>query len=79
KPFYEALWSKRQHGSVIGDARRADFLAWTAQASGTPAPDLSGRLGETFEALFDELEAELASVNEANLDPRYIHLILLKS
>ncbi len=79
KPFYEGLWTVRGHRRFIDDGKKGDFLDWTARTSGVTATELSDQLGDTFEALFNELERELASVTTANLDPRYVHLFLLKN
>lgn len=77
--FFKALWTDRQGFRVIGDEKKANFLHWAARASGQPPADLSDRLGRVFEALFDELENELAPVRSGNLDPRHVHLFLLRS
>jgi hypothetical protein len=46
--------------------------------SGISSDILSGELGLVFEDLFSEIELELATVKPGNLDPRYIHLFVLK-
>ncbi len=76
--FYTALWKKHDDRNIIGDDKKTEFLQWTADASGLASKDLSADLGTVFEALFNEIERELASVEAVNLDPRSIHLFLLK-
>ena len=79
KEFYKALWTNHKGHRIIGDGKKADFLQWAADAAGLSPADLSDRLGTVFEALFHEIERELAPVKAGNLDPRHVHLFLLKS
>jgi Family of unknown function (DUF6178) len=78
RDFYTSLWTTQRGSRVIGDGKKAEFLHWAAQASNQPSADLSDRLGTVFEALFDEIERELAPVKTGNLDPHHIHLFLLQ-
>jgi hypothetical protein len=78
RDFYTALWTVKEDDRIIGNGKKTDFLKWAATASGQATTDLSDRLGTVFEALFDEIERDLAHVQANNLDPRYIHLFLLK-
>ena len=79
KRFYDSLWRSEKGGRIIGDDRKTDFLHWIANASECSPEELSDRLGWVFEALFNELQEELAEVTADNLDPRHIHLFLLKA
>ena len=79
KRFYDTLWTCAKEGRIIGDDRKSAFLQWSANASGRTTEELSQRLGWVFEALFDEIQEELATVATDNLDPRHIHLFLLKA
>jgi len=78
-PFYEALWRSDGERRTIADERKTEFLQWVANQSGLSAAELADRLGWAFEALFDEIEQELAWVRAGNLDPRHVHLFLLKT
>jgi hypothetical protein len=78
RAFYASLWTRREGCRVIGDEKRVEFLHWVAQASGRQPVDLSERLGAVFQALFDEIEREMAPIRSGNLDPRYVRLFLLK-
>jgi hypothetical protein len=71
RDFYTELWTDQKGLRIIGDEKKADFLQWAAQASDQPSADLSDRLGTVFEALFDEIQRELAPVRTGNLDPPY--------
>lgn len=78
RPFYETLWQPQGDRRSIADKRKTEFLQWIAKRSGLSTTELADRLGWVFEALFDEIEQELAWVRAGNLDPRHIHLFLLK-
>ena len=78
RPFYETLWQSRAELRSIADERKTEFLQWIAKQSGLSTTALADRLGWVFEALFDEIEQELAWVRAGNLDSRHIHLFLLK-
>jgi hypothetical protein len=76
--FYSALWTLDKDRRTIGDAQKTRFLNWVAGVSDVSVVDLSEDLGSVFEDLFAEIERELASVEAGNLDPRHVHLFLLK-
>jgi len=78
REFYTALWTNSKGRRIIDDGKRGEFLGWVADMSGLSPVDLSDLLGTVFQALFDQIERELAPVQAGNLDPRYIHLFLLK-
>ncbi|BBO77970.1 hypothetical protein DSCW_53870 [Desulfosarcina widdelii] len=78
RPFYETLWRSQEDRRRIADERKTEFLQWIAKQSGLSTTELADRLGWVFEALFDEIEQELARVRAGNLDPRHVHLFLLK-
>ena len=79
KAFYDSLWTVKANRHFIDDDRKTDFLHWAADASGQSAADLSASLGLVFEALFEEIERELAAVAPNNLDRRHVHLFLLSA
>jgi hypothetical protein len=78
KAFYTGLWTDQAGQRIIGDGKKTEFLHWAAVASGRSPEELSGRLGTVFEALFDEIERELAPVDADDLDPRHVDLFLLQ-
>jgi hypothetical protein len=78
KPFFAALWTTQGGRRFIGDEKKTSFLKWVAKASNQTSDELSEQLGPVFEALFNEIEAEFASVDPETLDPRYIHLFLIQ-
>ena len=78
RPFYETLWRSQEDRRRVADERKTEFLQWIAKQSGLSTTELADRLAWVFEALFDEIEQELAWVRAGNLDPRHVHLFLLK-
>lgn len=78
-PFYDQLWTGRGDHRHIADSIKSDFLQWAAASSGNSTAELSDRLGLVFESLFDDVERQLGFVRAGNLDPRHVHLFLLKS
>jgi hypothetical protein len=77
KPFFAGLWTDKAGHRIIGNDKKAEFLDWAATASGQLPGEMSDRLGTIFEALFDEIERELALVEAGNLDAHHIDLFLL--
>ena len=58
---------------------KESFLTWLSEQSGLRHDEITERLGRTLENLFEELESEYGEVIAKNLDPRYVHLFLLKT
>lgn len=61
----------------IPEAMKNRFLKWLSEDTGLKDYEITEKLGQTFEDLFQELESEYGQVTEEDLDPRYIHLFLL--
>ena len=80
RSFFDALWTESEGDGrrLINDERKQAFLQWLESVSNIPVKTLSDRLGRVFEGLFDEIENELGVVASGNLDPRHVHLFLLK-
>ena len=55
------------------------FLNWLAAETGLKDYEISARLGQTFEGLFNEIESEYGRVTAADMDPRFVHLFLLSA
>jgi hypothetical protein len=62
----------------IPDVMKSDFISWLADGTGLKKYEISEKLAETFEDLFGEIEAEYGRVSGKDLDPRFVHLFLLK-
>ena len=84
QPFFENLLP----GASDPDADRArkvpmtmkaSFLDWLSADTGLKDYEITERVGQTFEDLFNEIESEHGQVTAKNLDPRYMLLFLLHS
>lgn len=62
----------------IPESMKQNFLDWLAGQTGLKPFEINDRLGDTFVALFTEIEAELGQVIAARVDPRYINLFLIQ-
>jgi Family of unknown function (DUF6178) len=61
----------------ISKAMKSSFLLWLSEKTGWPSIELTERSGPEMERFFAELEADLGSVSEADLKPRYIQMFLV--
>ncbi|MGD9081144.1 MAG: DUF6178 family protein [Desulfobacterales bacterium] len=84
QPFFEKLLP----GSIDPDSETARkipvkmktaFLNWLSLETGLKDVEISDRLGQTFEDLFNELENEYGQVTSTDIDPRFVHLFLLSA
>ncbi|MGD8443352.1 MAG: DUF6178 family protein [Desulfobacterales bacterium] len=84
KPFLEELLSRQPTKGTdqirkIPKEMKLNFLDWVAAETGLKDFEITGRLGQTLENLFEEIESELGRVTIKNLDARYIQLLLLEN
>jgi hypothetical protein len=83
KPFLEELLPGQptkgadQIRKILQEMKQ-NFLDWLAADTGLKDFEITGRLGQTLENLFEEIESELGRVTIKDLDPRYIQLFLLE-
>jgi hypothetical protein len=83
RPFLENLLpAKAGPGSKkarkIPQEMKTDFLRWLAAETTLKDDEISRRLGQTFEDLFNEIELEYGRVAVDEIDPRFVHLFLLE-
>jgi len=83
KPFLEELLPEQPaKGSdqtrKIPQEMKQNFLDWLAGDTGLKDFEITGRLGQTLENLFEEIESELGRVAGKDLNPRYVQLFLLE-
>jgi hypothetical protein len=83
KPFFEELLpGQPTKGSdqirKIPQEMKQNFLDWLAADTGLKDFEITGRLGQILENLFEEIESELGRVTIKDLDSRYIQLFLLE-
>jgi hypothetical protein len=72
--FFRELFGKT---GTIRKVMKASFLRWLSEKTGWSSSELTERSGPEMERLFAELEADLGSVSEADLNSRYIQLFLV--
>ena len=82
RPFFAKLLPGRidpdcQAAGKIPVKMKTSFLSWLAAETGLKDYEISERLGQTFEDLFNEIESEYGQVAAAEIDPRFVHLFLL--
>jgi hypothetical protein len=82
KPFYENLLPgepdpETEQPRKVPLAMKESFLSWLSKDTGLKDYEITDRLGNTLEDLFNEIEAEFGRVAAKDLDPRYVHLFLL--
>ena len=78
KRFHRLLFIDKSKAGKIGLPMKESFLKWLADKTKTSDFEISKTLGEVFENLFTEIEAEYGQVSSEDLDPRYIHLFLVE-
>ncbi len=76
--FHRLLFTDKSKVEKIGLPMKESFLKWLAERTKTSDFEISKNLGEVFENLFAEIEAEYGQVSSEDLDPRYIHLFLVE-
>ena len=58
---------------------KSGFIVWLARETGLTDVEITESLGQIFEDLFGEIEAEYGRVTAKDLDPRFVQLFLLKT
>ena len=82
-PFFEKLLPERADSDSekikkIPQKMKTDFLNWLAAETTLRDFEISERLGQTFEDLFNEIELEYGRVAASEIDPRFVQLFLLE-
>jgi hypothetical protein len=82
KPFFEQLLpgptaDGRAQKRKVPQKMKQNILDWLAADTGLKDFEITARLGQTLENLFEEIESELDRVAAKDLDPRYVQLFLL--
>ncbi|MFC1812039.1 DUF6178 family protein [Thermodesulfobacteriota bacterium] len=78
KLFFDDLWTGKDTPRKTRQSMKEAFLKWLSDRSGLDGYEISQRLGQTLESLFNEIESEYGEVSRNDLDPRYVYLFLLK-
>ena len=82
-PFFEKLLPgsiepASQTARKIPLEMKTNFLNWLTAETTLKDYEISERLGQTLENLFDEIELEYGRVRPNEIDPRFVHLFLLE-
>ncbi len=75
--FFDGIWSDKEQPRKTSLSLKESFLDWISSKTGLVHYEISQRLGQSFENLFNEIESEYGKVSRNDLDPRYIHLFLI--
>jgi Family of unknown function (DUF6178) len=84
RPFFRELFGIKDADHPAASPRKStsamksSFLAWLSGATGMSAGEITGFLGPSLDALFDELDAELGAVAPRHIDPRFILLFRIR-
>ncbi|MBW2410043.1 MAG: hypothetical protein JRF72_09620 [Deltaproteobacteria bacterium] len=83
RPFFKDLLPQDPHlepdqARRIPMAMKDSFVHWLTVDTGLKDYEITDKVGQTFEDLFNEIESEYGHVDAAHLDPRYIRLFLLE-
>ncbi|CAB1062630.1 hypothetical protein D1BOALGB6SA_7410 [Olavius sp. associated proteobacterium Delta 1] len=83
KPFFDQLLPGQPANGPsqkrkVPRPMKQNFLDWLAADTGLKDFEITARLGQTLENLFEEIESELDRVSGQDLDPRYVQLFLLE-
>jgi hypothetical protein len=83
KPFFDQLLPGQPTNGPkqkrrVPQEMKQNFLDWLAADTGQKDFEITGRLDQTLENLFEEIESELDRVTAKDLDPRYVQMFLLE-
>lgn len=76
--FPDGAKSGAKQTGRIPESMKQNFLNWLCGQTGLTHFEINAQLGDSFVALFAEIEAELGQVIVERIDPRYINLFLLE-
>ncbi|MFZ3047795.1 MAG: DUF6178 family protein [Desulfatirhabdiaceae bacterium] len=75
KQFFNSVWQDSK--PKVSHSVKTQFLKWLSSQCGMPQATITQSAGRALDRMFDEIESELGSVPETNLDFRFIHLFNL--
>jgi len=79
KHFFDDLWSGEGKPRKTSRKMKEAFLYWLSGRTGQALYEISQKLGQTLENLFNEIESELGEVSSKDLVPEYSHLFLIEA
>ena len=80
RPFFEELMGDvtGQPEAAIGNEIKEAFLRWFSDKTGRDPMDIIRSAGPLFQALFTDIGEEYGPVASDDLDPRHIHMFLVR-
>jgi len=78
RTFFDGLWESTEQPRKTSLSIKESFLDWVSSKTELMNYELPTSLGQSFDDLFGEIENEYGKVSRNDLDPRYIHLFLVK-
>lgn len=79
KNFFNDLWAGKDKPRKTSLTMKESFLNWLSDKTGLTNYEITQKLGQTLENLFNEIESEYGAVSNEDLDPRFTHLFLTKN
>jgi hypothetical protein len=79
KNFFNDLWTGKRKPRKTSLTMKESFLNWFSDKTGLTHYEITQKLGQTLENLFNEIESEYGKVSGEDLDPRYIRLFLIEN
>jgi hypothetical protein len=79
KRFFDDLWSGEGKPRKTSRKMKEAFLHWLSDLTGQALYEISQKLDQTLENLFNEIESELGKVSSKDLVPEFIHLFLIEA
>ncbi|MEW5908612.1 MAG: DUF6178 family protein [Thermodesulfobacteriota bacterium] len=76
--LFLGMWEMKDGGRRVRKEIKESFLTWLANRTGLSSKEILTGVGYTLEALFNEAESEYQEVSADDLDPRFIHLFLIR-
>ncbi|HSQ86885.1 MAG TPA: DUF6178 family protein, partial [Desulfobacterales bacterium] len=77
RTFFDGLWEGKEQPRKTSLSIKESFLDWVSSKTELMNYEISQKLGQSFNDLFDEIENGYGTVPRNDLDPRYIHLFLV--
>ena len=78
KNCFNDLWTGKDKPRKTSLIMKESFLNWLSDKTGLTHYEITLKLGQTLENLFNEIESEYGEVSGEDLDPKYIRLFLIK-
>ena len=76
-PVLRSMIQTEKIEKKIALSMKESFLNWLSNKTGISNYEISTKLGNTLEDLFEEIESEYGKVSEKDLDPKYIRHFLI--